>query len=59
VSRRTKDAARKQQGIQMTEPVAVRAAAKPDRSMNALLNYSIAGIVILAAAGILLGAWIW
>jgi hypothetical protein len=43
----------------MIEPIAARAAAKPDRSMNAVLNYSIAGIVILAAAGILLGAWIW
>jgi hypothetical protein len=43
----------------MIEPIAVRAAAKPDRSMNAILNYSIAGMVLLGAAGILLGVWIW
>ncbi len=43
----------------MIEPIAVPAADKADRPMNTILNYSIAGVVLLGAAGILLGIWIW
>jgi hypothetical protein len=46
----------------MTDPIAAAvrtSSAKPDRSMNAILNYSIAAVVFLAAAGIFIGIWIW
>jgi hypothetical protein len=46
----------------MTDPIAAAvrtSAAKPDRSMNAILNYSIVAIVLLGAVGIFVGVWIW
>lgn len=46
----------------MTDPVAAAmrtSTAKPDRPMDAILNYSIASVVLLGAVGIFVGVWIW
>jgi hypothetical protein len=53
---------RRSEQLIMTDPIAAAvrtSSAKSDRSMNAILNYSIAAVVFLAAAGIFIGIWIW
>ena len=46
----------------MTDPIAAAvrtSSAKPDRSMNTILNYSIVAVALLGAVGVLIGVWIW
>ncbi len=46
----------------MTDPIAAAvrtSSVKSDRSMSAILNYAIAAVVFLGAAGIFIGVWIW